>query len=61
MAAHTGCGEYTVGTSLGELHPRIGRRATRFVTDVYTVFRRMLERGIVPDSIDGLLALSDKA
>ena len=30
-------------------------------TDVYAVFRRMLERGVVPDSIGGLLALSDKA
>ena len=30
-------------------------------TDVYAVFRRMLERGVVPDSIGALLEFSDKA
>ena len=30
-------------------------------SDVYALFRRMLERGLVPDSIGALLELSDKA
>ena len=30
-------------------------------TDVYAVFRRMLERGVVPDSIGALLEFSDES